>query len=100
MQELTSIFTSRFYFPGFLVGPYLEYAAYDALVNETLFVTPKGKEKPFPPGRRIPAGRKRVAYKRLAIGLAYLGLFVLYAGKYNYSVALQMWFGKKNKFYR
>ena len=37
--------TSRsFYFPGFLVGPYLDYASYDQLVKETLF-TPKGKGK-------------------------------------------------------
>ncbi|KAJ8517364.1 hypothetical protein ONZ45_g5454 [Pleurotus djamor] len=86
-----------FYFPGFLVGPYLVFSDYMALVNETLFKDAQGKTKP---GMAIPTGRKRVAYRKLATGLTFLGLFVLYGGTYNFGVALQPWFAEKSLWYR
>ncbi len=95
-----SLHSLSFYFPGFLVGPYLEYTSYMALVDETIFVTPKGKEKPLPPGRRVPQGRKRVAYRRLVTGLIYLGLYVALAGTFNFNVALDEWFVRKSLVYR
>ncbi|KAJ7873378.1 MBOAT, membrane-bound O-acyltransferase family-domain-containing protein [Mycena olivaceomarginata] len=48
--------------PGILVGPYLDYVDYMDLVNETMFkkLAVKGKN-----GRNVPAGRKRVAYRKM-----------------------------------
>ncbi|THH12341.1 hypothetical protein EW145_g8 [Phellinidium pouzarii] len=90
-----------FFFPGFLVGPYLDFASYISLVDESLFSTKKGKEKEaFTGGRRIPKGRKRVAYKKLLIGLAFLGLYVTQIGTFNLGVSLQKWFVQKNLLYR
>ncbi|KAF8164820.1 endoplasmic reticulum protein [Crassisporium funariophilum] len=76
-----------FYFPGILVGPYLDYSEYMELINETAFQHAHIKAK-VKPGRRLPPGRKRAAYTKMLLGLIYLGAFVLYGGKYNYSVAL------------
>ncbi|KAF7354960.1 hypothetical protein MSAN_01411100 [Mycena sanguinolenta] len=61
-----------FYFPGILVGPYLDFVDYMDLINETLFkkLAVKGKN-----GRNVPSGRKRVAYRKMFFGLAYLGVF-------------------------
>ena len=87
----------RCYFPGVLVGPYLTYAEYSALVDESLFKSAGGKTKP---GRAIPLGRKRVAYYKMLSGLVYLGLFVVLGGSFNYGVALTPWFTTKNLIYR
>ncbi|KAJ7667617.1 endoplasmic reticulum protein [Mycena polygramma] len=78
-----------FYFPGFLVGPYLDYAEYMDLINETVFkkLGVKGKN-----GRNIPAGRKRVAYRKMLFGLVYLGIFVVLGGTWNYGISLTPWF--------
>lgn len=46
-------------------------------------------------GRLIPAGRKRVAYKKMFMGIAYLGLFAALGGSYNFSVALLPEFAQK-----
>ncbi|TDL29602.1 MBOAT-domain-containing protein [Rickenella mellea] len=89
-----------FYFPGFLVGPYLEYATYMDLVNETLFTTHNGEVAQKSSGRRVPKGRKRVAYRKMAMGLTYLGLFVLLNPKFNYSMVLEDSFAKKSFMYR
>ncbi|KAK7061370.1 MBOAT, membrane-bound O-acyltransferase family-domain-containing protein [Favolaschia claudopus] len=62
-----------FYFPGILVGPYLDFNDYMDLINETLFKKLKAKGKN---GRNVPSGRKRVAYRKMFSGLAYLGIFV------------------------
>ncbi|KAL5530551.1 ALE1 [Sanghuangporus sanghuang] len=89
------------YFPGFLVGPYLDFASYSSLVDETLFTTKKGKEKAITPGsRRVPSGRKRVAYRKMLVGLVFLGLFVTQGGKFNFAVSLQEWFARKSLLYR
>lgn len=79
--------TRRFYFPGVLVGPYLEYVDYKALIDETMF-----KDVKVDGQRRVPKGRKRVAYLKLVLGLAYLGAFVVLGGKFNFNVATTPWF--------
>ncbi|KAF6762379.1 endoplasmic reticulum protein [Ephemerocybe angulata] len=59
-----------FYFPGILVGPYLDFAEYMDLVNETMFL----------------ASRRSVqAYTRMLLGLIYLGVFVVLGPTYNYA---------------
>ncbi|KAJ7087231.1 endoplasmic reticulum protein [Mycena belliarum] len=77
-----------FYFPGILVGPYLDYADYMDLINETMFkkLEVKGKY-----GRNVPSGRKRVAYRKMIFGLLYLGVYVVF-GSWNYGVSLTPWF--------
>ncbi|PSR73493.1 hypothetical protein PHLCEN_2v10785 [Hermanssonia centrifuga] len=52
------------------------------------------------PGRLVPRGRKRVAYRKMVMGLAYLGLFVVMGGQYNFGIATQDWFPKKSLIYR
>ncbi|KAF7331726.1 Lysophospholipid acyltransferase [Mycena kentingensis (nom. inval.)] len=85
------------YFPGMLVGPYLDFAGYMELVNETVFkkLTVKGKG-----GRNIPDGRKRVAYRKMALGLAYLGVFVVVGGHWNFALTLTPWFVKQSMMMR
>lgn len=93
---------TRFYFPGFLVGPYLEYATYMSLIDESIYKS-KGtpdNATPTKPGRNVPKGRKRVAYRQMAFGLAWLGLFVTLSGSFNYTVALQPWFSTHSLLYR
>ncbi|KAF7775885.1 hypothetical protein Agabi119p4_4278 [Agaricus bisporus var. burnettii] len=76
-----------FYFPGILVGPYLDYAEYTDLINETMFKDDAVKSK-HNSGRMLPPGRKRAAYTCMVTGLAYLGLFVFFGGKYSFAAAL------------
>lgn len=87
-----------FYFPGFIVGPYLEYTEYDALVTEKLFKSatpPKHLQDPsFVQSRLLPSGRKRVGYFKLATGLAYLLLFVTLNGRFSFAQTLKPWFGR------
>jgi lysophospholipid acyltransferase len=91
-------YLSRFYFPGFLVGPSLEFTSYMDLINETVFKTvdATGKLK----RGRIPSGRKRVAYTKFVTGLAFLGAFVLYGSTFNYFVLLKPWFKAKPYWYQ
>lgn len=89
-------FDHRFYFPGVLVGPYLEYNDYLDVITERLFVPHAGKEN----SRKIPKGRKRVAYLRMLKGLAFLGIYVVFGAKYNYTVLLTPWFEKQTLLYR
>jgi lysophospholipid acyltransferase len=44
----------------------------------------------------MPVGRKRVGYVKMAFGLFYLGLYVVFYGSYNFSVALQPSFAAKS----
>ncbi|KAF8816510.1 endoplasmic reticulum protein [Phlegmacium glaucopus] len=82
-----------FYYPGILVGPYLDFPEYMELINETTFQSAQVKAK-VKVGRRLPPGRKRAAYTKMFLGLVYLGAFVFYGGKYNYQVALKPEFMK------
>ncbi|KAF9563341.1 endoplasmic reticulum protein [Agrocybe pediades] len=76
-----------FYFPGILVGPYLDYTEYMDLINETMFKDANVKAT-IKSGRRLPPGRKRAAYTKMFMGLFYLAAFVLLGGQYNFGVAL------------
>lgn len=68
-----------------------------ALINETLFKSANGKTKP---GRAVPLGRKRVAYRKMLTGLLYLGTYVVLGGQYNYSIALDASFTSMGLFRR
>jgi hypothetical protein len=94
-----SLHVIRFYFPGILVGPYLDFSEYMELINETTFQHAQVKAK-VKPGRRLPPGRKRAAYTKMFFGLVYLGAFVLYNGAYSYRVALTPEFMKHSLFMR
>lgn len=89
-----------FYFPGLLVGPYSEYTSYLAVVNETSFITAKGKEKENTSGRRVPSGRKRIAYSKMTTGLLFLGAYVFLIGRFNFTVVLDDWFVTRSFLFR
>jgi len=84
-----------FYFPGILVGPYLDLSEYRNLITEDIFSNSTVGSKATP-GRKLPPGRKRVAYTKMLMGLLYLGLFVVFGAKYNFAAALEPWFAKEN----
>jgi lysophospholipid acyltransferase len=69
------------------------------MIGEVMFEDPKAKAK-ADAGRKLPAGRKRVAYFKMFMGLVYLGLFVVCGGKFNYATALTPAFAQKNLFVR
>ncbi|RXK37066.1 lysophospholipid acyltransferase [Tremella mesenterica] len=75
-----------FFFPSSLVGPSMDYATYDALVKHTLYSQPTaGTEDPQGKlKRRVPHGRKRVAYLHLVIGLFFLGVYAIFGTKASY----------------
>ncbi|KIM83962.1 hypothetical protein PILCRDRAFT_97057 [Piloderma croceum F 1598] len=91
-----------FYFPGFLVGPYLEYSTYMSLIDESIYKSTGAHQNitSTKSGRNVPDGRKRVAYRKMAFGLAWLGVFVVLGGSYNFAVALQPWFATRSLLYR
>ena len=94
---LYGIFRSRcfsFYFPGFLVGPYLTYNEYQALVTGSLYKDAETQELNFVneaehlSQRLVPHGRKRVAYRKMFNGLFFLLLFVLFYPEFNHQYAV------------
>ncbi|KZV75106.1 MBOAT-domain-containing protein [Peniophora sp. CONT] len=105
-----------FYFPGILVGPYLEYKAYMSLVDGSLFRIPAepvtsttsspaisraSSSASLSVSRRdIPDGRKRVAYGKGLLGLVFLITFVIMHGSLNASLMLQPWFLRKPFWFR
>ncbi|XAO23955.1 hypothetical protein I312_102744 [Cryptococcus bacillisporus CA1280] len=86
-----------FFFPSVLVGPSFDYATYDALIHKRLYSSPppgSSPEQAKATKRRIPYGRKRVAYLHLVIGLFFLGVYALYGDKYSYENVLNpIWTG-------
>lgn len=72
-----------FYFPGILVGPYLDLSEYRCLISESLFPQTDSKSS-----RKLPSGRKRVAYFKMLMGLLYLGLYVVFGAKHNFAAIL------------
>lgn len=68
-----------------------------ALVNETLY---EGAKTDPNGSKRVPAGRKRVAYQKLFFGLIALGLYAVYGSKFNYTVMLTSWWTAKPIWYR
>ena len=88
--------TCRLYFPGVLVGPYLEYATYSSLIEGTLFDVTGGSQ----PRRPIPNGRKRTAYRRMLFALGYLGIYMGVAPKISFHTAVTDWFLEQSLSYR
>ena len=86
--------SSRFYFPGFLVGPYLTYNEYQALVTGSLYKDAEKhelnvvNEADHLSQRLVPHGRKRVAYRKMFTGLLYLALFVLFYPECNFQLTV------------
>ncbi|KAG1828849.1 MBOAT, membrane-bound O-acyltransferase family-domain-containing protein [Suillus variegatus] len=78
-----------FYFPGVLVGPYLDYASYISLIDESLF---EGKRSPSST-RSIPDGRKRVAYRKMLTGL-------VLSPSFYYAIVITPWFMTQGFLYR
>lgn len=72
--------STSFFFPSVLIGPSLDYVTYDSLVLGMIYNDPQAKLK-----RRVPHGRKRVAYLHLVIGLGFLGTYAVYGGRAAYS---------------
>jgi hypothetical protein len=85
----------RFYFPGMLIGPYLVFADYTALVYETVFVNSPAKSGAAV-RQTMPAGRKRTAFSVMLRGLVCLGLYVVFGPKFNFSVLLEESWKAKN----
>ncbi|WWC89239.1 uncharacterized protein L201_004158 [Kwoniella dendrophila CBS 6074] len=76
------------FFPAILPGPSFDYATYDSLVHHTIYrVPPPGStvEQAKAAKKRLPYGRKRVAYLHLVIGLVFLGIYASYGTKFAYS---------------
>jgi len=73
-----------------LIGPSLDYVTYDSLVLKTIYnTTPPGQDDSQAKlKRRVPHGRKRVAYLHLVIGLAFLGVYAVYGGRAAYQRVL------------
>jgi len=82
------------YFPGILVGPTVEFTYYDQLVTGKLF------DAAVTPQRRVPEGRKRVAYQKLALGLFFLGAFATGGGNMDYDRILEPEFRERSFFSR
>lgn len=83
------------------MGPYLEFANYQALVDGTTFKASSPEASKEAGSKRvIPKGRKRVAYRKMITGLVSLYLFVTYGPRFNYSVAVQPWYAEQPLWYR
>ena len=84
-----------FYFPGFLVGPFLTYNEYQALVTGSLYKAAEQlewqavNETSHLTKRLVPHGRKRVAYRKMFIGLVFLILYVLFYPECNFSLIVE-----------
>ncbi|KAH8999427.1 MBOAT, membrane-bound O-acyltransferase family-domain-containing protein [Lactarius akahatsu] len=86
------------YFPGILVGPYLEYATYRSLIDGTLFDDATNKSGPR--GRPLPDGRKRTAYRKMLLALGFLGIFMGVAPKISFQTAVTDWFLEQSLLYK
>jgi len=97
-RRLTIICLHRLYFPGVLVGPYLEYATYSSLVNGTLVDEAAGGGPEA--CRPIRNGRKRTAYRKMLFALGYLGIYMGVAPKISFHTAVTDWFLEQSLPYR
>ncbi|WWC70084.1 uncharacterized protein I206_104030 [Kwoniella pini CBS 10737] len=91
------------FFPSILPGPSFDYATYDALVHHTIYrVPPPGSsaEQAKAAKKRLPYGRKRVAYLHLAIGLIFLGIYASYSTQFAYERILTPVWYKWSPLYR
>ncbi|KAG8958087.1 lysophospholipid acyltransferase [Tulasnella sp. 419] len=100
-----------FYFPAFLIGPACTYSDYIAMVDETVYEefkppTPLSSDneddnaKTRKSRKRVPKGRKRVAYQKMIWGLVNFGLFAVFGSTYNYLHILEDWWPRTPFWYR
>ena len=85
------------------MGPFLEYAEYDALISEKLFESvppPEHLKEDMKRKRALPPGRKRVAYVKMIMGLGFLGLYVFLFPRFNFLETVEPWFLDKTLFER
>ena len=79
-----------------LIGPSFDYTTYDSLVHHTIFQTPSPgttTAQAKATAKRIPHGRRRVAYLHLVIGLMFLGVYSVYGGRASYSrILTPVWY--------
>lgn len=90
----------RFYFPGFLVGPFLTFNEYRALVSGSLYKAAEKSEEERRamdtlPRRLVPRGRKRVAFRKMLVGLAFLGAYVTFYPEFNFQLTVEDEFEKR-----
>ncbi|KAI0356518.1 MBOAT-domain-containing protein [Trametes cingulata] len=83
-----------FYFPGFLVGPYLTFNEYRALVSGSLYKAAEKREDESRaldrmPQRLVPRGRKRVAFRKMIVGLMFLGAYVVFYPEANFHLTIE-----------
>jgi lysophospholipid acyltransferase len=88
-----------FYFPGILVGPSVEYVYYEQLVSGALFA-PNPNAIVKSERKRVPEGRKRVAYTKLLLALFFLGLYAVGGSNLDYDRVLEPAFMEKSFFGR
>ena len=69
------------------------------MVSEATFKKLETRDK-VKARRLIPDGRKRVAYRKMFMGLIFLGVFVVFGGSHNFSAALTPWFASQPLLYR
>ena len=98
-MRVDCLFILRFYFPGLLVGPYLDFAEYMEVINETMFQHANVKAT-LKAGRNVPPGRKRAAYTKMVMGLFFLGMFVVFGPTYGYTISLKPDFVEKSLLHR
>ncbi|KAG9014403.1 lysophospholipid acyltransferase [Tulasnella sp. 427] len=98
LPSLLEFFGYVFYFPAFLIGPSLTFSDYMALIDETLY---EGAAPASPnSSKRVPVGRKRVAYQKLVLGVSCIAFYALYGGQFNYAVTAADWYVTKPFWYR
>ncbi|KAH9894383.1 MBOAT-domain-containing protein [Cubamyces lactineus] len=104
--SLLEFFGYAFYFPGFLVGPYLTFNEYRALVSGSLYKEAEKAEEeesmasdPMPQ-RLVPRGRKRVAFRKMLVGLMFLGSYVVFYPEFNFHLTIEDEFEAKRLFSR
>ncbi|KAF8307238.1 MBOAT-domain-containing protein [Clavulina sp. PMI_390] len=98
--SLLSFFGYVFYFPGILVGPTVEYTYYEQLVTGKLFASVTAASEGSGKVKRVPEGRKRVAYTKMLLGLFFLGVYAASGGNYEYERLLEPEFRQLSAFSR
>ncbi|KAN0124505.1 MBOAT, membrane-bound O-acyltransferase family domain containing protein [Russula decolorans] len=82
------------YFPGVLVGPYLEFATYSSLITGSLIDVASGGSSE--PRKQIPIGRKRTAYRKMLFALGYLGIYMGLSPQISFHTSVTDWFLEQN----
>lgn len=80
----------RLYFPGVLVGPYLEFATYLSLINGSSMDGTSGDSSE--PRRPNLIGRKRTAYRKMLFALGYLGIYMGVSPQISFQTSVTDWF--------